>query len=79
MYLILRPYVIVLFQLNQHYLLVELSIAAGNDFTGPFMHGRLLNNLDVHGRKSIENFAGWIRHYKCVDNHEVLYQEMVIL
>ena len=66
------------FQLNKHYLLVEMSIAAGNDFTGPFMHGRLHHRLDVRGRKCIQNFAGWIRHYKTVDNNQVLYEEMVM-
>ncbi|KAH3779765.1 uncharacterized protein LOC127841801 [Dreissena polymorpha] len=63
-------------KLNQHYLLVEMGIVAGNDFTGPFMRGGLHSQLDVRGRRCVQNFAGWIRHYRNVDKHPFLCDHM---
>lgn len=68
--------VISMLQLQNHSQLVEMSIVAGNDYTRPYMVGYLQHQLDVRGRKSIENFAGWIRHYKYVNRNEVIRQEM---
>ena len=70
----LRIYYIL--QLANHFQLIELSIVAGNDFTGPFMHD-LYQQLDVRGNRSIGNIAGWTRHYKNIQNHPVLGNEMV--
>ena len=58
-------------------MLVELSVVAGNDFTGQFMRDGLLEQLDIRGRRGVENIAGWLRHYKCVENHPLLAAEMV--
>lgn len=63
-------------KLNHHQLLVEMCIVAGNDFTGPFMRAGLAQQLDVRGRRCIENYAGWIRHYKNVQNHDVIAKKM---
>ena len=67
-----------IFQLPNHFQLVELSIVAGNDFTGPFMRD-LFPQLDVRGGRSISNIAGWTRHYKNIQNHHVLSNEVVSL
>ncbi|KAL4221714.1 Protein asteroid 1 [Mactra antiquata] len=63
-------------QLNSHPLFVEMCIAAGNDYTGPFMNDGLGKKLDVRGRLCIENYAGWIKHYKNIQNHPLLADEM---
>ena len=65
-----------IFQLPNHFQLIELSIVAGNDFTGPFMRD-LFPQLDVRGGRSIGNIAGWTRHYKNIQNHHVLSNETV--
>ncbi|XP_052821422.1 uncharacterized protein LOC128246920 [Mya arenaria] len=64
--------VMAMLKLNNHRLLVEMSIVAGNDFTGPYMRGGLHHKIDVRGRRCIQNFAGWIRHYHTADNHPYL-------
>ena len=37
----------------------------------------LYPQLDIRGNRSIGNIAGWMRHYKNVQNHPVLGAEMV--
>ena len=37
----------------------------------------LYPQLDVRGNHSIGNIAGWVRHYKNIQNHHVLGAEMV--
>ncbi|KAK3087147.1 hypothetical protein FSP39_002294 [Pinctada imbricata] len=64
------------FGFRSHHLLVELSIVGGNDFTGEIMRDGLRDKLDIRGKKGIENIAGWLRHYKNVENHPVLMEEM---
>ena len=56
-----------------------MCIAAGNDFTGPFMRSGLGQQLDIRGRRSVQNYAGWIKHYRNIQNHPVLGEEMVSL
>ncbi|XP_053379809.1 uncharacterized protein LOC123527654 [Mercenaria mercenaria] len=68
--------VMAMLKLKNHQLLVEMSIAVGNDYTGPFMQAGLSRQLDVRGRRCVENFAGWIRHYKNIENNPVLGEEM---
>lgn len=67
-----------IFQLPNHFQLIEVSIVAGNDFTGPFMTD-LYPQLDIRGRKAVGNIAGWMRHYKNMQNHPVLGDEMVTI
>lgn len=65
-----------MFKFKSHHLLIELSIVGGNDFTGPFMHNGLQQQLDIRGHPSLKNIAGWLWHYKSADNHPVLSHEM---
>lgn len=67
--------VVTMLKLPNHFQLIEVSIVAGNDFTGPFMTD-LYPQLDIRGRKAVGNIAGWMRHYKNVQNHPVLGNEM---
>ncbi|KAK3609667.1 hypothetical protein CHS0354_035953 [Potamilus streckersoni] len=60
---------------RNHNLLVEMGIVIGNDFTGYYMES-LKPQLDIRGRKGVENVAGWIRHYKNIQNHPVLAEAM---
>jgi hypothetical protein len=64
-------------QFKNYGLLVELSIVAGNDFTGHFMWNGLQKQLDIRGHPHVQNIAGWLWHYKSADNHPVLRNEMV--
>ncbi|XP_013382983.1 uncharacterized protein LOC106153553 [Lingula anatina] len=67
--------VLQLFGFRSHRLLVDLSIVNGNDFTAHYMKS-LYNLLDVRGAKKVENFAGWMRHYKGIENHPILAREL---
>lgn len=61
--------------LPMHDLLVELSIVAGNDFTGPYMRAGLQRKLGVKGR-GVEAVADWIKNHTVPECHEVFAQEM---
>ncbi|XP_060078329.1 uncharacterized protein LOC132557819 [Ylistrum balloti] len=61
--------------LPRHDLLVELSIVAGNDFTGPYMRNGLQRKLEIKGR-GIEGVAEWIREQSVPETHPVFAQEM---
>lgn len=62
-------------RLPRHDLLVELSIVAGNDFTGPYMRSGLQRKLDIKGR-GIEGVAEWIREHDVPETNVVFAQEM---
>ena len=58
--------------------LVELSIVAGNDFTGPHVNGRLRGKFGLRSNQ-FEDVASWVRTYQNVENHPILGEEMVSL
>ncbi|WAR13840.1 hypothetical protein MAR_003945 [Mya arenaria] len=69
-------------KLENHTLLVEMSIVAGNDYTRPYMqkyirHHTYVNDerkykIDIKGRPCIQNFAVWIKEYRKADTHPYL-------
>jgi hypothetical protein len=54
----------------------ELSIVAGNDFTGPFMRKDLRKRLDIRG---VHDIAGWLLGNERADDHPVLRDEINFL
>lgn len=58
-------------------MLVELSIVAGNDFTGPHMPHGFADRLQVANYRSILSYADWVRQHVQVENNQVFKQEMV--
>ena len=72
-----KSFILLFLQFKNYGLLVELSIVAGNDFTGHFMRNGLQKQLDIRGQPNVQNIAGWLWHYKSADNHPVLRSEMV--
>ena len=63
-------------QLQDESALVELSIIAGNDFTGPFSR-QLKMSLGLPERAHVTEMADWIQHHKCVENHPAAADMMV--
>lgn len=57
-----------LLQLEDESSLIELSIIAGNDFTGPFSR-QLKMTLGLQERVHVTEVADWVRRYKCVEKH----------
>ena len=64
------------FQLNSPEELVELSIIAGNDFTAPYLRGRLRGRFGLTGKRVVDA-ARWVNEYRRVENHPAIKQEMV--
>ena len=62
-------------KLVNHSALVELSIVAGNDFTGPVLY-RLQGTFGLCSNR-VEDVATWVKTYGRVENHPVLMEEMV--
>ncbi|XP_046570856.1 uncharacterized protein LOC124279113 [Haliotis rubra] len=61
--------------LTEHAQIVELSIVAGNDYTGPFMQ-ILFHSLGIEGRRSIQKLASLVRKYNNVENHPAILRHM---
>ena len=55
---------------------MELSIIAGNDFTGQFSQ-QLKTKLGLPERSRLAQIANWVREYKLVENHPTASQMMV--
>ncbi|XP_033764261.1 uncharacterized protein LOC117345304 [Pecten maximus] len=64
-----------IFGLPSHDHLLELSVVAGNDFTGPYMRSGLQRKLEIKGR-GVEGVAEWIREHNVPETHPVFAQEM---
>ena len=62
------------FQFSDISELIEMSIVAGNDFTGPVLRNI---HIDIQGRNCITSFAEWTKKYRNVENHPTLKMEMV--
>ncbi|XP_046370575.2 uncharacterized protein LOC124144991 [Haliotis rufescens] len=62
--------------LMEHRQIVELSIVAGNDFTGPFMWSGLHHSLGIEGYPTIQKLASWVKNWKSVENHPALLNRM---
>ena len=59
--------------------MMELSIIAGNDFTGPYLHAGLLQKLGFRGKGSLQGYIDWVKHHGSVENNQNMYKEMVLL
>ena len=68
-----------MFEFENYGLLVELSIVAGNDFTGHFMWNGLQKELDIRVYPDVHfvhNIARWLRQCKSADKYPVFRKEM---
>lgn len=68
-----------MFKFKNYSLLVELSIVAGNDFTGHFMWNDLQKQLDIHVNPHVHfvhNIAKWLRKHKSAENHRLFSAKM---
>lgn len=66
-------------QFQSPHLMVELSIIGGNDFTSQYVSTGLNRQIDIRGRFGVETLAEWVNRYKGIENHPMLYNEMVKL
>ena len=56
---------------------MELSIIAGNDFTGPHLPPHLLSKIGIKKRPSVNDYAAWVKKHGHVENVPELMKEMV--
>ena len=64
-------------QLNNAYMLAEMAILAGNDFTRAYTR-QLKSRVGVYS-KDIGEVAKWVQSHKRLENHQVIAQEMVCI